>query len=121
MNGGVRREIDEATREGCTKEFRQEVNTLTGISFPPAYFQCLEHLVASIHLMGRNIVVVIETGKRCHITRFDSSLLMPTRTVHGVIRCGGHAHDAKLYWRTPTTAIGSEEGSIEEGSLEPEE
>ena len=55
-------------REGCTKRLRQEVSKLTGIPFSTGYFQYLEHMVAAIRLMGRNVVVVVETENICPIT-----------------------------------------------------
>ena len=57
-------EVDKRHREaqeGCTKKLRQEISMLTGIPFPTGHFQRLEHLVAAIRLMGRNVVVVVCT------------------------------------------------------------
>ena len=58
---------DREAREGCTKELRQEVSMLARIPFPTSYFQRLEHLVAAIRLMGRNVVVIVCTENQCSI------------------------------------------------------
>ena len=92
-------------REGCTKKLRQEVSKLTGIPFSTGYFQCLERLVAAIRLMGRNVVVVVETKNICPITGFHTPIRLTTGTVHEVRRCTRHAHGARLYWRTSTATV----------------
>ena len=67
-------------REGCTKKLRQEVSMLhvTRIPFPTGHFQRLEHLVAAIRLMGRNVVVVVCTENQCSIAGFSSPIIMTT-------------------------------------------
>ena len=65
---------DAAAIEGCTKRLRQEVSTLTGMPFPTGHFRCLEQLVAAVRLMGRNVVIVVETDNQCSIAGFSSPI-----------------------------------------------
>ena len=92
-------------REGCTSKLRQEVSKLTGIPFSTGYFQRLEHLVAATRLMGRNVVVVVETENSCPMTGFHMPIRLTTGTVHELRRCIRRTHDARLYWRTPTATV----------------
>ena len=92
-------------REGCTSKLRQEVSKLTGIPFSTGYFQRLEHLVAATRLMGRNVVVVVETENSCPMTGFHMPIRLTTGTVHELRRCIRRTHDTRLYWRTPTATV----------------
>ena len=96
---------DAASIEGCTKKLRQEVSTLSGIPFPTGHFQCLEQLVAAVRLMGRNVVVIVETDNQCSIAGFSSPIKRTTGTIHEVRKCNRQALDAKLHWHTPTSAV----------------